>query len=49
MIFLAEISVLKNRGLTAEVVIVDIVFKNNQPLKDRVYPAYLYTRVNDPS
>jgi hypothetical protein len=35
--------------LTAEVVVVDFVFKNIQPLKDRVYPAYLYTRVNDPT
>jgi hypothetical protein len=41
-ILLVEISVLKNRGLTAEVV-VDFVFKNIQPLKNRVYPAYLYT------
>jgi hypothetical protein len=38
---------LKNRGLTVEAVIVDIVFKNIQPLKDRVCPAYLYTRVTD--
>jgi hypothetical protein len=36
---LAEICVLKDRGLTAEVVVVDFVFKNIQPLKDRVYPA----------
>jgi hypothetical protein len=40
---------LKNRGLTAEVVVVDFAFKNIQPLKDRVYLAYLYTDVNDPS
>ena len=46
---LAEISALRNRGLTAEAVVVDFVFKNIQPLKDRVYPAYLYTGVNDPS
>jgi hypothetical protein len=45
----AEISALKNRGLTTEVVVVNFVFKNIQPLKDRVYPAYLYTGVNDPS
>jgi hypothetical protein len=25
------------------------VFKNIQPLKDRVYPTYLYTGVNDPT
>ena len=34
--------------MTAEVVVVDFVFKNIQPLKDRVYPAYLYTSVNAP-
>jgi hypothetical protein len=28
-------------------VVADFVFKNIQPLKDRVYPAYLYTGVND--
>jgi hypothetical protein len=44
-ILLAEIYVLKNRVLTTEVVIVDFVFKNIQPLKDRIYPAYLYTGV----
>jgi hypothetical protein len=46
---LAKICVLKNIGLTAKAVVVDFVFKNIQPLKDRVYPAYLYTGVNDPS
>jgi hypothetical protein len=35
--------------LTVEAVVVDFVFRNIQPLKDRVYPAYLYTRVNDPT
>jgi hypothetical protein len=48
-ILLAEISTLKNRGLTAKDVIIDFVFKNIQPLKDRVYLDYLYTGVNDPS
>jgi hypothetical protein len=48
-VLLVEICALKNRGLTAEAVIVDFVFKNIQPLKDRVYPTYLYTGVNDPS
>jgi hypothetical protein len=38
---LAEICSLKDRGLTAEVVVPDFVFKNIQPLKDRVYPTYL--------
>ena len=46
---LAEICALKDRGLTAEAVVADFVFKNIQPLKDRVYPAYLYTGVNDPT
>jgi hypothetical protein len=40
---------LRNRGLTAEALVVHFVFKNIQPLKDRVYPAYLYTGVNDPT
>jgi hypothetical protein len=48
-VLLAEICALKNRGLIAEAVVVDFVFKNIQPLKDRVYPAFLYTGVNDPS
>jgi hypothetical protein len=48
-VLLAEISTLNNRGLTAEAVIVNFVFKSIQPLKDRVYSAYLYTGVNDPS
>jgi hypothetical protein len=46
---LDEISALRNRGLTAEAAVVDFAFKNIQPLKDRVYSAYLYTGVNDPS
>jgi hypothetical protein len=46
-VLLAEICSLKDRGLTAEAVVTDFVFKNIQPLKDRVYPAYLYTGVND--
>jgi hypothetical protein len=48
-VLLAEICALRDRGFTAEVVVVDFVFKNIQPLKDRVYPAYLYTGVNDPT
>jgi hypothetical protein len=35
--------------LTTEAVVVDFVFKNIQPLEDRVYLAYLYTGVNDPT
>jgi hypothetical protein len=46
-VLLAEICLLKDRGLTAEAVFVDFVFKNIQPLKDRVYPAYLYSGIND--
>jgi hypothetical protein len=44
---LAEVCLLKDRGLTAEAVVADFVFKNIQPLKDRAYPAYLYSGVND--
>jgi hypothetical protein len=39
---LAEVGLLKERGLTVEAVVADFIFKNIQPLKDRVYPAYLY-------
>jgi hypothetical protein len=46
-VMLAKIYPLKDRDLTAEAVVTDFVFKNIQPLKDRVYHAYLYTRVND--
>jgi hypothetical protein len=35
--------------MTDEAVVADFVFKNIQPLKDRVYPTYLYTGVNDPT
>jgi hypothetical protein len=41
-VLLAEVGLLKERGLTAEAVVADFVFKNIQPLKDRAYPAYLY-------
>jgi hypothetical protein len=46
-VLLAEICILKERGLTAEAVVADFVFKNIQPLKDRAYPAYLYSGVTD--
>jgi hypothetical protein len=46
-VLLAEICLLKDRGLTAKAVVADFVFKNIQPLKDRAYPAYLYSGVND--
>jgi hypothetical protein len=46
-ILLAEICLLKERGLTAEAVVADFVFKNIHPLKDRAYPTYLYSGVTD--
>jgi hypothetical protein len=46
-VMLAEVCLLKERGLTSEAVVVDFVFKNIQPLKDRAYPAYLYSGVID--
>jgi hypothetical protein len=46
---LAEVGLLKERGLTTKVVVVDFVFKNVQPLKDRAYPAYLYRGLADPT
>jgi hypothetical protein len=46
-VLLAEVCLLKDRGLTAKLVVADFVFKNIQPLKDRAYPAYLYIGVND--
>jgi hypothetical protein len=46
-ILFAEICLLKERGLTAEAVVVVFIFKNIQPLKDRAYPAYLYNGITD--
>jgi hypothetical protein len=46
-VLLAEICLLKERGLTAEAMVADFVFKNIQPLKDRAYPAYLYSGITD--
>jgi hypothetical protein len=46
-VLLAEICLLKDGGLAAEAVVANFVFKNIQPLKDRIYPAYLYSGVND--
>jgi hypothetical protein len=46
-VLLAEICLLKERGLTAEAVVADFVFKNIQSLKDRAYPAYLYSGITD--
>jgi hypothetical protein len=44
---LAEVGLLKERGLTVEAVVADFVFKNIQSLKDRAYPAYLYRGLAD--
>jgi hypothetical protein len=46
-VLLDEICLLNERGLSAEVVVADFVFKNIQPLKDRAYLAYLYSGVTD--
>jgi hypothetical protein len=46
-VLLAEVCLLKDRGLTAEAMVADFIFENIQPLKDRAYPAYLYSGVND--
>jgi hypothetical protein len=46
-VLLEEVGLLKERGLTAEAVVADFVFKNIQPLKDRAYPAYLYRGLAD--
>jgi hypothetical protein len=46
-VLLAKICLLKERGLTAEAVVADFVFKNIQPLKDRAYLAYLYSGIAD--
>jgi hypothetical protein len=46
-VLLAEICVLKERGLIVEAVVADFVFKNIQPLNERAYPAYLYSGVTN--
>jgi hypothetical protein len=46
-VLLVEICLLKERGLTAEAMVADFVFKNIQPLKDRAYPSYLYSGITD--
>jgi hypothetical protein len=46
-VLLVEICLLRNGGLTAEAVVADFVFENIQHLKDRIYPAYLYTGISD--
>jgi hypothetical protein len=44
---LAEVGLLKERGLTAEALVADFVFKNIQPLKDKAYATYLYRGLAD--
>jgi hypothetical protein len=46
-VLLAEVGLLKEKGLTTEAVVADFVFKNIHPLKDRAYPAYLYRGITD--
>jgi hypothetical protein len=46
-VLLGEVGLLKEKGLTAEAVVVDFVFKNIQPLKDRSYLTYLYRGIAD--
>jgi hypothetical protein len=46
-VLLTEVGLLKERGLTAEAVVADFVFKNIQPLKDKAYPTYLYRGLAD--
>jgi hypothetical protein len=46
-VLLAEVGLLKERGMTVEAVVADFVFKNIQPLKDRAYSAYLYRGLAD--
>lgn len=46
---LKEIQALKDKGLTAHAVVIDFVFHNIQPLKERMYPAYYYTGLKDPT
>jgi hypothetical protein len=46
-VLLVEVGLLKEKGLTTEVVVADFVFKNIQPVKDRAYPAYLYRGITD--
>jgi hypothetical protein len=44
---LAEVGLLKEKGLTVEAMVADFVSKNIQPLKDRAHPAYLYRGLAD--
>jgi hypothetical protein len=44
---LAEVGLLKERGLIAEAMVAYFISKNIQPLKDRAYPTYLYRGLAD--
>jgi hypothetical protein len=46
-VLLAEVGLLKEKGLTAEAVVANFVFKNIQPLKDKAYPTYLYRGITN--
>lgn len=46
---LDRIDQLKKSGLTAVAIAIDFVHHSIQPLKDRVYPAYHYSGINDPT
>ena len=46
---LEEIARLKENGLTAHAVVIDFVYCCFQPLKDMIYPAYLYVEASDPT
>jgi hypothetical protein len=41
-ILLAEISSLKHKGLTADVIVIEFVFKSIQPLKDSLSSLFVY-------
>lgn len=40
---------LKENGLTTQDLVIDFVYRNIQPLKDRVFPTFLYNVVKDPT
>jgi hypothetical protein len=44
-VLLAEIANLKVIGLSVEAMVIDFMFKNIHPLKDKVHLAYLYNGV----
>lgn len=46
---MTEIANLKGSGLTAQVVVIDFVYHNIQPLKYWVFLTFLYTGIKDPT